>query len=262
VLPPALLTADEPPAASVIEGRSSSPFLLLCDHASNRLPQRLGTLGLSSLDLERHIAWDIGAAAITRNIADELGAAAILQNYSRLVIDCNRALSVSDSIVEVSEYTEIPDNRALPLIERERRRKEIFEPYHACIQEALDIRRNKNVPTVLVSLHSFTPIFKGERRFVDIGILYNRDRRIADPLMSLLRQQADLCVGDNRPYALSDESDFTLPIHAEQRGLPHVEIEVRQDLIADADGQWKWAQLLARALVTTWQEVETAHKDT
>ena len=255
MLLPKLLTADEPPAVSKIEGGSSSPFLLLCDHASNRVPQSLGTLGLSTRDLERHIAWDIGAVDMTRNVANELGAVAILQNYSRLVIDCNRAPSVSDSIVEISEFMEIPANRALPPVERERRQKEIFDPYHARIREELDARRDKKIPTALVSLHSFTPVFKGERRAVDIGILHNRDRRMANQLMFLLRRRDDLCVGDNQPYALCDESDYTLPVHGEQRGLPHVEIEVRQDLISDAKGQRTWAQLLANSLVTTWREI-------
>ncbi len=257
MLPSRLLAADEPPAATIIKGSAASPFLLLCDHASNRIPRRLGTLGLSNHDRERHIAWDIGAAVVTRLMADTLGATAILQNYSRLVIDCNRPISAADSIVEVSEYVAILDNRALPEAERELRQAEVFHPYHARIQAEISLRRDQKAPTALVSLHSFTPVFKGERRNLHIGVLYNRDNRIAHPLMNFLRRAGDLHVGDNEPYALSDESDYTLPVHGEQRGLPHVEIEVRQDLISDGEGQRKWAQLLTQALVTTWQGIES-----
>ena len=249
---------DEPPAVTTIAAAASpfgaaSPFFLICDHASRRLPKRLGSLGLQDRDLERHIAWDLGAADLTRLMADALGAFAILQNYSRLVIDCNRPLEVPSSITDISEDTVIPANKLLTHAERTRRQQDIFHPYHARLSRELDERLAQKIPTILVSVHSFTPVFKGERRTVEVGVLYNRDTRIAAPLLDLLHGEGALQVGDNAPYALSDESDYTIPVHGEQRGLPHVEIEVRQDLLADDSGQRAWASRLSQALTTIWQ---------
>lgn len=226
-------------------------FVLVCDHASNRLPRALGSLGLSDGDRARHIAWDIGAAAVTRRMAETLGAAAILQNYSRLVIDCNRAPGTDDSIAAHSEATTIPGNLHLPPEARAQRLNEIFHPYHDRLRMELDRRGDR--ATCLVALHSFTPTFRGESRPIHIGVLYNRDARIAHPLLRLLRAHSEVVVAENAPYPL-DDTDYTLPLHGEQRGLPHVEIEIRQDLIADAAGQKIWADRLSRALVSAWDE--------
>ncbi len=142
----------------------------------------------------------------------------------------------------------IPGNQAIPRAEREQRRGEIFRPYHQRITELLDQRRATGRRIVLVAMHSFTPLFKGEWRSVDIGILYNRDARLANIMLDLLRAEGDLAVGDNAPYAITDASDYTVPVHGERGGLPHVEIEIRQDLIGDAAGQAAWAARLARLL--------------
>lgn len=244
------MTAEDPPAVIVVPEPAPSPFFLVCDHASNRLPKSLGSLGLTDADLARHIAWDIGAAAVTRLMAEHWGAFAILQNYSRLVIDCNRPPAADSLIAPLSETTPVPGNQALSAADRAARLNEVFHPYHDRLREELDRRGGR--PTCLVSIHSFTPVYKGEVRGMHAGILYNRDDRIAGPLLNLLQADEGLIVGDNVPYALNDESDYTVPVHGEQRGLPHVEIEIRQDLIADKAGHKIWAERLSAALVSTW----------
>jgi len=251
---PPLLAHDEPPAVVVLSEGSASPFVLICDHASNRLPRSLGTLGVEASALESHIAWDLGAAEVTRLMASALGAFAILQNYSRLVIDCNRNPDADDSIIEVSEYTEVPANKGLSRESRIRRLDEIFHPYHTRLKVELDRRREKQIPTALVSLHTFTPVYKGQSRPAHVGVLYNRDDRLAVPFMRRLQQEGDIVVGDNTPYAL-DDTEYTIPVHGEQRGLHHVEIEIRQDLLADRQGQQLWAERLMGTLESVWQEI-------
>jgi predicted N-formylglutamate amidohydrolase len=250
-----LLDNDEPPAFETLNSRARSPFFLICDHAGNRLPRSIGSLGLQDDALGSHIAWDIGAAAVTRLVAQDLNAPAILQTYSRLVIDCNRTPDSDASIVEISEYTTVPGNLAISREQRDLRRNEVFRPYHAQISSELDWREIHNIPTVLVSLHSFTPVFKGARRPWHVGILYNEDKRMAKPMMSLLRSEVDLVVGDNEPYAL-DENDYSIPLHAARRGLPHIEIEIRQDLIGDERGQRLWAERIKRYLISSWKQLE------
>jgi predicted N-formylglutamate amidohydrolase len=243
-----LLHADEPDPARVLRAHGPSDFLLAADHAGRAIPRRLGTLGLPPHELTRHIAWDIGIAGVTERLSEALDAAAVLQRYSRLVIDCNRGHDAGSSIPTVSETTEIPGNRGLLAAERAARQREIFAPYHARIRELLDARQHDGRRTVLIALHSFTPVFKGERRAVEAGVLYNRDPRLAHILLDLLRGEGEFEVGDNAPYAVSDTTDYTIPMHGERRGIPHVEIEIRQDLIADEAGQAAWALRLARLL--------------
>jgi predicted N-formylglutamate amidohydrolase len=243
-----LLAPDEPAAFAVAHAEGRSPFFLTCDHAGKRLPRRLATLGLPEAELERHIAWDIGAAGLSWLLADRLDAFLILQTYSRLVIDCNRAPGVPTSIVALSEHTEIPGNQRLSLAETAARVREVFEPYHHRIVAELDRREAAGRPTVLLAMHSFTPVFKGVARPWHVGVLYNRDPAFGRIMGELLRAEGDLVVGDNEPYAISDETDYTIPVHGEKRGLPHVEFEIRQDLIAEQDGQLAWAERLARLL--------------
>jgi len=243
-----LLASDEPPPFSVSHAEGASPFFLTGDHAGKRLPRRLGDLGLPDSELQRHIAWDIGAAGLARALADRLDAFLILQTYSRLAIDCNRPVDVPSSIVTLSEATAIPGNRDLPPADAAARAAAIFWPYHDRIVAELERRRSAGRPTVLIAMHSFTPAFKGVARPWHVGVLYNRDARLARPLLDLLRGEGDLVVGDNEPYAISDDSDYGIPVHGERRGIPHVELEIRQDLIADAAGQRAWAARLARLL--------------
>lgn len=243
-----LLEPDEPSAVGIERATGGSAFLLLCDHAGQRIPRRLGTLGLPAEELERHIAWDIGAAAVGSRLSAALDATLIRQTYSRLVIDCNRPLHSPQSIVRTSERTEVPGNQHVPADDVAQRRREIFEPYHACIREHLDARRLRGQPTLLVSLHSFTPVFLGDPRPWHAGVLYHRDDRLAKALGAALRAEPGLVVGDNEPYAVSDETDYAIPEYGERGGLPHVELEIRQDLIEHASGQEEWALRLARLL--------------
>jgi len=250
-----LLAADEPSPVRVLRENGRSDLLLTADHAGCAIPRELGRLGLPDSELERHIAWDIGIAGVTERLSAALDAPAVLQTYSRLVIDCNRDPAVPSSIPEVSELTAIPGNHGLSAEQRAARRRDIFEPYHARIGALLDARKAVGRRTVFVAMHSFTPVFKGESRAMQVGVLYNRDARLANIMLELLRAEGDLTVGDNAPYAVSDVTDYGVPVHAERRGLPHVEIEIRQDLIADAAGQAAWAARLARLLVAATERL-------
>ncbi len=248
ILSDRLLAADEPAAVFELRRGGGSPFVIVVDHASRRIPKRLGSLGLSPSDLERHIAWDIGALGVAQGVSLALDAPLVAQNYSRLVIDCNRRPGVATSIPVVSESTGIPGNTALSAAEVEARRGEIFEPYHAHLRALLDERAAGGAPAVLVAQHSMTDVFKGARREMHAAILYNRERRFARCMLEALRQERGLVVAENRPYALSDATDYTVPYHAESRGLACVEIEIRQDLIRTEAGQAEWAGRIGSAL--------------
>jgi predicted N-formylglutamate amidohydrolase len=226
--------------------RGSSAFLLICDHYGRLIPASLGDLGVSESERRRHIGWDIGIAGVATHLAALLDAAMIAQRYSRLVIDCNRPPGVPSSIPEISEATAIPGNEALAPDQREERRALIFEPYHARISEVLDARHAAGEATMLLALHSFTPVYAGVERPWHVGALYHRDDRLPTRLLAALRAEGDLVVGDNEPYAVDDATDYTIPVHGERRGLLHTGIEIRQDLIADEAGQRLWAQRLAR----------------
>ena len=243
-----LLGADDPPPFDVCGREAPSPFVIICDHASRRLPRALDSLGLSSGALATHIAWDIGALGVARALASALDAFVAWQRYSRLVIDCNRPLSSADSIVQRSERTDIPGNANLTAADAAARAAEIFRPYHAEIRNHLDTRRAAHRPAILVSVHSFTPVFLDVPRPWHCGVLFNRDARLAEPLLRLLRDEPGLVVGCNEPYAASDLTDFSLVHHGEARDIPCVEIEIRQDLIDDPAAQNAWAQRLARLL--------------
>lgn len=245
-----LLEPDEPRAFRMERPEGVSPFFLTCDHAGAAVPRKLASLGVSSEDMERHIAWDIGAAAVTIRLAAALDACAILQTYSRLVIDCNRRPGIPASIVRVSESTRIPGNEQVTLEDAAEREREIFRPYHDRIRAELDARQRQQRPTILISMHSFTPRFHGTPRPWHAGVLYNKDPRLAHALLRVLRSERSLVIGDNEPYAVSDSNDYTIPVHGEQRGLAHVGIELRQDLIATPTGQQEWAERLTHALVS------------
>jgi predicted N-formylglutamate amidohydrolase len=229
-----------------IAGRS--PFLFTCDHYGRLIPRKLGDLGLPADELIRHIAWDIGIADVAETLSNHLDAQLIAQRYSRLVIDCNRPLTAAGSIPRLSEATMIPGNEALSREAVEIRRREIFDPYHQRIRQVIDQRLAEARATVLVALHSFTPVYAGVKRPWHIGTLYHHDTTLPPLLLKALRSEADLVVGDNEPYAVSDETDYTIPQHGEARGLINTGIEIRQDLISDASGQQQWAERLARIL--------------
>src|SRR5882757_6236764 len=245
-------TADVPPVLDV-NAAGRSPFLLTCDHYGRLIPRALGDLGLPASEMERHIAWDIGIAGVAEQLATALDAHLVAQRYSRLVIDCNRPPQAPSSIPLISEATTIPGNDGLTREAAQERRRLIFEPYHRRITEIIDRRLREGMPTVLVSLHSFTPVYAGIARPWHIGTLYQRDTRLPPLLLKLLRAEADLVVGDNEPYAVSDETDYTIPVHGEARGLMNTGIEIRQDLIADQAGERLWVDRLARIFA----EIET-----
>jgi predicted N-formylglutamate amidohydrolase len=239
-----LLAADEAPAFRVLNPGGASPFLLTADHAGRVIPRALGTLGLADADLRRHIAWDIGIAGVTERLAAALDATAILQTYSRLVIDCNRQPRVPSAFPEVSEATPIPGNTGLTAADKAARQAAIFEPYHAEIARLIAARAE----TIYVAMHSFTPVYHGNARPMQVALLFNRAPRLSHALAALLRQEGSLVVTENDPYRVSDETDYGVPVHAERGGLDYLEIEIRQDLIEDAAGQERWAAILARLL--------------
>jgi predicted N-formylglutamate amidohydrolase len=251
--PDSLLDNDEPPPFTVENEAGRSPFLVVADHAGKYLPRRLGQLGLSGAECSSHIAWDLGIGAVCRLVGTALDAVVIRQNYSRLVIDCNRMPGSEESITGLSERTHVPGNVGLSESHKAERVSEIFQPYHDRITTELDRRRDAGRPTALISMHSFTPVFKSVGRPWQVGVLYNRDPRFAHALMELLQCEQGLVVGDNEPYTVADATDYTIPVHGEQRKLPHVAIEIRQDLIADESGQRRWAALLVRLLPQAYQ---------
>ena len=243
-----LLAADEVPPVLEENDGGRSPYLLICDHYGRVCPRALGDLGVSEAEWERHIAWDIGIAGVAHRLCAALDAHLIAQRYSRLVIDCNRPLDAPSSIPLISEATTIPGNDGLTQEERAVRAEAIFAPYHRRIAMALDARARDNRPTILIALHSFTPVYAGIARPWHIGTLYHRHTRLPALLRELLQQEDQLVVGDNQPYAVSDATDYSIPVHGEARGLPNTGIEIRQDLIAQQGGQQEWADRLARVL--------------
>lgn len=243
-----LIAPGEAPAVSVERPQAESDFVLVCDHAGAGIPAVLGDLGLSAAQRASHIAWDIGAAAVARLLAQQLDAVLVLQNYSRLVIDCNRPLGASDSIAPASGGVCIPGNQNLDPSAIAARRDEVFMPYHDAIREILDRRKRARRPTAVVALHSFTPAYNGIARPWHIGVMHRRDSLFASAMIGLLARDATLRIGDNEPYTIGDDTDYTIPMHAEARGLRHLALEIRQDLLADAAAQKRWAQTLAAPL--------------
>ena len=243
-----LLGINDTPPVFEQNADGRSPFLFTSDHYGRLIPKPLGDLGLSEGELVRHIAWDIGIAGVAERLSKELDAHLIAQRYSRLVIDCNRPPRAASSIPLLSEATTVPGNEGLSREDSELRRRAIFDPYHRRIDEVIDQRMAAKRATILVSLHSFTPVYAGVRRPWHIGTLYHRDRILPPLLLKALRAEGDLVVGDNEPYAVGDDTDYTIPVHGEARGLTNSGIEIRQDLIADDSGQQQWAERLARIL--------------
>lgn len=243
-----LLAEDEPKPVLRHRPHATAPFLLVCDHAANRLPRRLGSLGITQAELDRHIGWDIGIWAVTTLLADALDATAIGQAYSRLVIDCNRAPHWPSAIPEVSESTAIPGNVGLDDAARSARIDEIHAPYHHAVATLVQARRAQMTPLLYVAMHSFTDIYKGVARPWHAGVLFDGPDPISTAMLALLRAEPGLVIGANEPYVLSSSSDHSVPTHAQANGVPYLELEIRQDLIATAAGQREWAQRLARLL--------------
>ena len=228
------------------DGRS--PFLLLGDHAGNAFPCKLGNLGLSNEDRHRHIAWDIGVRAVGERLSARLDALFVHQGYSRLVVDCNRDPASDEAIAEVSDGSPVPGNARLDAGGRAERIAAIHTPYHRAITKILNARASRQQETIVISLHSFTPAMAGEARPWEIGVLYSDgDPAFARTLLEVLERTAGGAVGDNQPYRM-DATDYTVPLHAFATRLPYAEIEMRQDLIGDVEGQKLWSDRLADAL--------------
>ncbi|MBL6455299.1 N-formylglutamate amidohydrolase [Belnapia sp. T6] len=234
------------PAVTTLNPEGGSPFVLLCEHASNHIPASYGGLGLPPAELGRHIAWDIGAAALARRLSARLDAPLFLSGYSRLLIDCNRPLGAPTSIPLRSEDTEIPGNRDLSEAEVAARQDRFFRPFHAAVAACLDARRGR--PTIVLGIHSFTPVFQGVRRPWHAGLLYADAVALGQGLIAALAADPALVIGDNEPYRIEPEHDYTVPVHGDARGLPAALIEVRQDLLADEAGIAAWADRVERAL--------------
>ena len=244
-----LLGADDPPPFEVVNPKGAASVVFLCDHASNRVPRGLDHLGLAPSELERHIAWDIGAAAVTRRLAARFDAPAVLAGCSRLVIDCNRRLEDAQSILPSSDGTEVPGNRELTESQAAARAAACFEPYHRACADVIDgVEARGRVPPI-VMMHTFTPVMDGALRPWHAGVLWDgRDGRMALPFLHALRSHDGLVVGDNEPYSGTSPHGYTMPTHAARHGRANVQIEVRQDLLADEAGIERWTAILAGAL--------------
>lgn len=238
------LNADEPLPFRILNGGSEQPRLLVCDHASRRFPAAVGDLGLDELAQRCHLAWDIGAGALTERVADALGVTAVLAEYSRLVVDLNRDLTHESAFLEFSDGVVVQGNRGLTPTEKDRRAADVYWPYHHAIGVELKRLANIEYPPALVSVHSFTPVFNGVARPWEIGILWDTDAATARIALDGFRA-AGFVVGDNEPYTGKGPMDFTVDHHAEAAKLPHVGIEIRQDLIADDAGVSALAGVLA-----------------
>jgi len=244
-----LLDSDEPSAVLEQRPDGCSPFVIAVDHAGLRIPKRLGTLGLPPSELERHTAWDIGALEVAKRISAALDAPLVAQEYSRLVIDCNRTPGSETSIPTMAEWLTVPGNIDLSEEDTAARRTEIFEPYHDSLQALLDIRQKETRLTILLALHTMTNVYKGVPREMHAAVLYGRDDLFARVFLDVLREDGELVIAENVPYRVLHGVHYTIPHHAELRGLPHVEVEIRQDLVSESQGQKAWAQRICRALL-------------
>lgn len=233
--------------AAPFEG-SQAPVLVLCDHAASALPAEYGTLGLTESEFSRHIAYDIGARDTALALSARLGTAAVLTRYSRLLIDCNRGLDDPTLVMRLSDGAVIPGNRQLDAEERTLRIERFWRPYHDAVDRIIDVALASGRVPVLVSIHTFTPLWRGVARPWHVGILWDKDPRVARILLQGLRADSTLVVGDNEPYSGRLEGDC-LYRHGTSRGLPHALVEIRQDLVADAGHAHAWGHRLAEILL-------------
>jgi predicted N-formylglutamate amidohydrolase len=242
-----LLAPGEPAPYNITPGRNLA-WLLVCDHASNRMPAALGNMGISETDRYDHIAWDIGAAQVASRLAERLGAPLVSCNYSRLVFDCNRYPASPEATPSVSDGRLIAANQDIPSIERERRMAEVFIPYHRAVALLLENAMHAGHTPVVLSIHSCTPQLGSVVRPWEIGIGWSRDTRVARPMVTALRAVPGLIVGDNQPYSLEIGHDFTIPEHALSRGLAHLQVEFRNDLVATIAGAYRFADRFFAAM--------------
>jgi predicted N-formylglutamate amidohydrolase len=250
-----LLAADEPLPFVIRNPGSALPILLVCDHASRRFPVSLGTMGLDPAAQRCHLALDIGAGALTEQLANSLGTTAVLCQYSRLVVDCNRQLMDPGAFLEFGDGIIIPGNRRLHQDDKEMRASEIYWPYHNAIDGQIKRIRQLGADPVVISIHSFTPVMNGESRTWEMGVLWDQDSATAEIFVHGLRA-AGYLVGDNEPYSGKAPQDFTIDHHAETNNLPHVGIEIRQDLIHHQDGVERIAGIMHEVIESLPQRIE------
>ncbi|MEM5582754.1 N-formylglutamate amidohydrolase [Roseibium sp. AS2] len=243
-------------AVAVENADGTGPFVLVCDHASNFLPPPYDTsLNITEADKSAHIAWDPGALGVAAGLSKALDAPLVHSTVSRLIIDCNREESRADLIPCLSETTAIAGNRDLPADEKTFRLNLAHRPFHQTIDKLLDQRKDKGLPTAVVSIHSFTPVYKGKARPWEIGLIYENDRRLADPVLADLAARGDLTVGDNEPYSPADGVYYTIRRHGEYRQLPCLMIEIRNDEISTPEEEARWSALLGPVLARAAQSV-------
>jgi predicted N-formylglutamate amidohydrolase len=246
-----LIQPGDPPPYLLYNQSGAASVLLVADHASPYFPAAMSQLGLADWVLERHVTWDLGSDQLTRYLADLLDAPAILAGFSRLIVDPNRKLDDPTAFVEVSDGISIPGNQGLSQEQKALRVQSFFQPYHDAIAKRLRAFDAAGIIPAVISVHTCTPVFNQVVRPWHIGVMWDKDDRIAGPMMARLALLEDVCFGDNEPYSGRHTHDFTIDYHAESAGLPHVGIEVRQDLLHDASGARKWAGILASALTET-----------
>ena len=247
---------DPPFAVQNLHGRG--PIVLICEHASRLIPDQFDALGLSPSDQARHIAWDLGALGLAGELSEMLDAPLVHATYSRLLLDLNRPIDATDSIVESSEGTAVPGNVGLDAAQRELRQRRIYAPFHAELDALVDRRIGTGLPTCVVSIHSFTPRYHGIDRPWHVGVISRHDRSLADALLAALRAEPGLCVGDNLPYGPQDGVFHSVERHGEARGLRGAMIEVRNDMLDDAQARTRWAQTLRRTLEAALRAMEPA----
>jgi predicted N-formylglutamate amidohydrolase len=243
-----ILGAMDPPAWEERRPTGLGSWVIAVDHASSRIPQSLHQLGLNNRDLSRHIAYDIGALGVAQRLSDQLDAPVIWSNYSRLVIDCNRPLGVDSLIPKTGDEGDIPGNLQISDLNRTARIEQLWRPYHARIDAILDDRQTRGLYTRYLAIHSMTHELKGQRRLMDGAVLYRPPSTLGIRLAQLLRAQFHLNIAENEPYQLTDATDYSVPTHAEQRGLDYIELEMRQDLVSTVAEQQLWSDRLLHVL--------------
>ncbi|MCW8891610.1 MAG: N-formylglutamate amidohydrolase [Sedimenticola sp.] len=251
-----LLANDEPGPWEELNPDSPSPLVILCDHANNRVPKSLGHLGLALDVFGKHVAYDIGCEKLTRELAKRFDSTALLAHYSRLVIDLNRHPGDGSSIPTLSDTIEIPGNRDLSPDQIKQREDALFWPYHDQVERILKRIKDRGQIPILCAIHSFTPVFKGFQRPWHIGVLWDRDQRISTPLLKRLEALPSICVGDNEPYHARNPVGYTMDIHGEKNGHPHILLEIRQDLINHDEGITEWARLIYSHLSKVLAQVD------
>ena len=251
MFPPAYADSSDDPSPlsspEIIEGRVETGILLLCDHASNAVPAGLNQLGMPPAEMARHIAFDIGAADVTRTMARLLGAPAILTRFSRLLIDPNRGRDDPTLVMRLSDGALVLGNARLTEAQISARIATYYDPYDSAIEAAIKAGMAAGFPPMILSIHSFTPAWKGVPRPWHIGVLWDRDTRLARPLIEALQAQADLIVGDNEPYG-GGLPDDTIDRHTTRAGLANALIEIRQDLIGDLASAQAWGERLSQVM--------------